>query len=77
MLEQLKIIFKQKILGKYLKAMACLMDLFVLMINNQINNVMIMKLDFVVLNHNINVKIKTGQLGLIEIILQDMVILKL
>ena len=77
MLEQLKIIFKQKILGKYLKAMACLMDLFVLMINNQINNVMIMKLDFVVLNHNISVKIKIGLLGSIEITHQDMVILKL
>ena len=77
MQEPSKIIFRLKILENCSKVIVCLMDLFVLTINNQINNVKIMKLDIVVLNHNINVKIKTGQLGLIEIILQDMVILKL
>lgn len=52
------------------------MDLFVLIANNQILNVLITKLDIVALNHNINVKIKIGLLGSIEICLQDLVTLK-
>ena len=76
MQEQLMIIFKLKLLGKFLKAMEFQMDLFVLIANNQILNVLITKLDIVALNHNINVKIKIGLLGSIEICLQDLVTLK-
>ena len=76
MQEQLMIIFKLKLLGKFLKAMEFQMDLFVLIVNNQILNVLITKLDIVALNHNINVKIKIGLLGSIEICLQDLVTLK-
>ena len=75
--ELLLIIFKQKVLVNILKVMVCPMDLFVLIINNQIINVLIMKLDFVALNNNINVNNKIGLLGLIEMLLLDMVILKL
>lgn len=77
MQELLLIIFKQKPQVKSLKAMKCQMVLSVLTVNNQTKNVMIMKLDIVVQNHNINVKMKIGLLGSIEITHQVMEILKL